>query len=82
MKEKIAVRIEEVQAWSSLMDSLEVMESGVRADMEDYSAQLKEEYPNGGKEMESSWRYKSLQTCKAKLKAYENICAVILKAMG
>lgn len=82
MKEKIAVRIEEVKTWGELVESLNRMEDVARSDMERYAAELKEEYPKGGKETESDWRYREIQTIKTRLAAYESIRTVILKAMG
>lgn len=82
MKEKIAVRIAEVQLWGQLAAELDMWESVARSDLEGYVRDMKEEYPDGGKEMQESWRYREMQTCKTKLAAIEGIRTVILKAMG
>ena len=82
MKEKIAVRIVEVQIWGQLVENLDMWEKVARSDLEGYDRDLKEEYPDGGKEMQESWKYREMQTCKTKLAAIENIRATIFKAMG
>ncbi len=82
MKEKIALRIAEVEAWGTLAENLESLESMVRRDMEDYTACIKEKYPDGGEGVKSCWEYTRLQDCKVKLAAYESIRATIFKVMG
>ncbi len=80
MKEKIALRIAEVEAWGDLAVCLDNMEDAQRRDLEEYTALLNEEYPDGGEDMKGNWRYANIKQCKAKIAAYESIRATILRA--
>ena len=81
MKEKIALRMEEVQVWGLLADALDTWERSTRADMAAYDECLKEQFPDVDYDKDC-WNYQQRERCKNKLIAYENIRAVILKAMG
>lgn len=79
MKEKVMVRIQEVNIWANLMESLENMEKYAKQDLTDYMEQMKE-VPDD--ERADDWRNKNCIECSIKLKAIENIRVNILKAIG
>ena len=81
MKEKIAVRLEEIQVLTFLSEMLDKWEGDARTDMASYDTLLKMKFPVGDYDKDC-WNYRQRERCKVKLVAYENIRAVILKAMG
>lgn len=70
MKEKIMVRIEEVNIWGRLMENLESMEECARMDLSNYKKELED---LSEAEVRGDWRISEIAGRTNRLKAIENI---------